>query len=198
MYPKVIEDLITNFETLPGVGRKSAERYVLHLLNKDRELWKLFSDNLAHLHDVTQCPKCFFLSNNHNLCKICEDKMRDANIICVVEQPKDVVALEKLEMFKGYYHVLGGSISPMDGINIDDLKIKELIERVSREKEVKELIIATNPTINGDATASFIANLLKDTGINVSRIAYGLPVGSDLEYADELTLFRAMENRKKL
>ncbi len=198
MYPRLVEDLISNFETLPGVGRKSAERYVLHLLSHDEKLLEVFGDNLQRVaKEITYCPRCFFLSAG-GLCDICQNSRRDSSTICVVEQPKDVVALEKLEMFKGYYHVLGGSISPMEGIGLDDLKIRELVMRLKEEIAVTELIIATNPTINGDATATYIAKLLKETGIKVSRIAYGLPVGSDLEYADELTLFRAMENRQKL
>lgn len=197
MYPKAIDDLIASFEQLPGIGHKTAERLVLQMLNNSEAYLSSFSNNIARIKsEVKVCPNCFFYAED-GLCHICRSK-RDQSIICVVELAKDVVALEKMQTFNGTYHVLGGRLSPMDGIGVDDLRIKELIKRVVENIEVKELVIATNPTVDGDATAKYIAKLLEKTGVIVTRIAHGLPVGSDLEYADELTLFRAMQGRIKL
>ncbi len=198
MYPKAISDLIESFRTLPGVGEKTAERFVMHLVNsKDDELHNFANNILSIVNNVHECKICHFITDS-DTCYICNDTKRESNILCVVEHVRDVVVLEKLKSFKGRYHILNGAISPMNGVGIEDINIKSLIERVKADKEITEIIIATNPTFDGEATADYISKLLKDTGITVSRIAHGLPVGSDLEYADELTLFKAIEGRKQI
>lgn len=198
MYPKPIRDLIDSFKTLPNIGEKTAERLVMNLVNRDKSELEKFSKNILNVSEgIRECNICHYITDKE-LCYICSDDKRDESVICVVETVRDVVVLEKLKMFKGRYHVLNGSISPMNGIGIEDINISSLIKRIKEQKEVKELIIATNPTFDGEATANYISKLLANTGIVVSRIAHGLPVGSDLEYADELTLFKAIEGRKNL
>ncbi len=198
MYPKPIRDLIDSFKTLPNIGEKTAERLVMNLVNRDKSELEKFSKNILNVSEgIRECNICHYITDKE-LCYICSDDKRDETVICVVETVRDVVVLEKLKMFKGRYHVLNGSISPMNGIGIEDINISSLITRIKNQKQVKELIIATNPTFDGEATASYISKLLANTGIVVSRIAHGLPVGSDLEYADELTLFKAIEGRKSL
>ncbi|MFV0499931.1 MAG: recombination mediator RecR [Bacilli bacterium] len=198
MYPKPIRELIESFKTLPNIGDKTAERLVMHLANRKSFELENFAQNIINVSaGIHECKVCHFITDE-DICIICSDEKRDKEVICVVETIRDVVVLEKLKMFKGKYHVLNGAISPMNGVGIEDLNISSLISRVRNTDEVKELIIATNPTIDGEATANYISKLLENTGIVVSRIAHGLPVGSDLEYADELTLFKALEGRKNI
>ncbi len=198
MYPKSITQLIEDFKTLPGVGEKTAERFVMHLVNRKPQDLQEFSKHIdAIISGVEECSVCHFITDKQP-CYICSDSARDNSVICVVENIRDVVVLEKLKSFNGRYHILNGAISPMNGIGIEDINVKSLIERIKKDHNIKELIIATNPTFDGEATADYIRRLLENTGIIVSRIAHGLPVGSDLEYADELTLFKAIEGRKQL
>ncbi len=198
MYPKPIRDLIESFKTLPSIGEKTAERLVMNLVNRDKPALEAFANNILNVSEgIRECKICHYITDKET-CYICDDDKRDPSVICVVETVRDVVVLEKLKMFKGRYHVLNGAISPMNGIGIEDINISSLITRIKENKEVKELIIATNPTFDGEATANYISKILANTGIVVSRIAHGLPVGSDLEYADELTLFKAIEGRKNL
>lgn len=198
MYPKAIVRLIEDFKTLPGVGEKTAERFVMHLVNRKPEELQGFSEHIeAIVTGVRECKVCHFITEDET-CYICNDQKRGQSVLCVVESIRDVIVLEKLRSFKGRYHILNGSISPMNGVGIEDINIKSLIERVKENKDITEIIIATNPTFDGEATADYISKLLVNTGIVVSRIAHGLPVGSDLEYADELTLFKAIEGRKTL
>lgn len=198
MYPKPIRDLIESFKTLPNIGDKTAERLVMNLVNRNKVELETFANNILGISKgIRECKICHYITDKET-CYICDDDRRDKSVICVVESIRDVVVLEKLKMFKGRYHVLGGAISPMNGIGIEDINISSLITRIKENKEVEELIVATNPTFDGEATANYISKLLDSTGIVVSRIAHGLPVGSDLEYADELTLFKAIEGRKNI
>ncbi len=198
MYPKPIRELIESFKTLPGIGEKTAERLVMHLVNRDKSELERFANNLNNLSEgIRECSVCHYITDKET-CYICDDNKRDASVICVVESVRDVVVLEKLKMFKGRYHVLNGSISPMNGVGIEDLNISSLVTRLKADKEITEIIVATNPTFDGEVTANYISKILENTGIVVSRIAHGLPVGSDLEYADELTLFKAIEGRKTI
>ncbi len=198
MYPKAITKLIEDFKSLPGVGEKTAERFVMHLATRNAQELQDFSEHLeAIVTGVRECSVCHFITDSDK-CYICCDSNREESVLCVVESVRDVIVLEKLKSFKGRYHILGGAISPMNGVGIEDINIKSLIERVKASPQITEIIIATNPTFDGEATADYISKLLANTGIVVSRIAHGLPVGSDLEYADELTLFKAIEGRKKL
>ena len=182
---------------LPGIGGKTAQRLAFHILSMDdksaMELAEAISDAKR---SMTYCSVCGNLTDM-DPCAICADESRDKSVICVVESPKDVVAMEKIREYRGYYHVLHGAISPMDGIGPDDINLKSLIMRL-QDEDVKELIIATNPNIEGEATAMYIARLIKPSGIKVTRIAHGIPVGGDLEYADEVTLLKAMEGRREL
>lgn len=198
MYPKPIMDLITSFKTLPGIGEKTAERLVMSLVNRDKSELESFASNILGVSEgIRECKICHYITDKET-CYICDDNNRDNSVLCVVESVRDVVVLEKLKMFKGRYHVLDGAISPMNGIGIEDINIGSLIKRVKEDQNIKEIIIATNPTFDGEATANYISKLLTGTGIVVSRIAHGLPVGSDIEYADELTLFKAIEGRKEI
>ncbi len=198
MYPNAITKLIMDFKSLPGVGEKTAERFVMHLVSRDASEIQSFAEHLeAVVTGVCECEVCHFITDTKK-CYICSDMNRDESVLCVVESVRDVIVLEKLKSFKGRYHILGGAISPMNGVGIDDINIKSLVERVKANPSITEIIIATNPTFDGEATADYISKLLANTGIVVSRIAHGLPVGSDIEYADELTLFKAIEGRKTL
>ncbi len=198
MYPKAIRELIDSFKTLPNIGEKTAERLVMNLVNRDKGELEKFSANILNVSTgIKECSICHYITDK-DTCYICDDTKRDTSVLCVVETVRDVVVLEKLKMFKGRYHILNGSISPMNGIGIEDINISSLVSRIKSQKEIEEIIIATNPTFDGEATANYISKLLANTGIVVSRIAHGLPVGSDLEYADELTLFKAIEGRKNL
>lgn len=196
MYPTPIQILIEQFEQLPGIGRKSAERIAFYVLDvmSDREAEAMAKSISEAKSRIKLCPVCQNLTDTAP-CKICSSPKRDKSVICVVENPKDVIAVEKTNEYNGLYHVLHGALSPMDGISPDDIKIKELIMRISGD-EVKEIIMATNPTVSGTATAVYIAKLLQPMGVKVTRIAHGIPVGGDLEYADEVTLIKAIEGRQ--
>lgn len=197
MYALPIARLIEEFAKMPGIGKRSAERLAYHVLRMNIDDVKAFSDALiAAKEQITFCPECQALTDCIP-CEICSSEKRNHNIICVVENPKDILAMEKTREFKGVYHVLHGAISPMDGIGPQDLKIKELLARITKN-EIEEVIMATNPNIEGEATAMYIAKLLHPLGIKVTRIAHGIPVGGDLEYADEVTLTRALEGRHEI
>ena len=189
--------LIEQFERMPGIGHKSAQRMAFYVLNMQPEEAQAFADSILAAHEnIKQCDQCCNLSEEA-LCPICKNTMRDHSTICVVEDPRDVMAFERTHEFDGVYHVLHGVISPMNGVGPEDITIKELLARLS-DGTVKEVIMATNPTVEGEATAMYISRLLKPMGITVSRLAYGVPVGADLEYADEVTLTRALEGRRTL
>ena len=191
-----IQRLIEEFRRLPGVGAKTAARYAFAVLNLSDDEAARFSDAIIGAkRNVHKCPICMGLSGSVDSCEICADPMRDRSVICVVENAKDVMVMERVRGYRGLYHVLGGSLSPLDNITPDTLSIKELVSRID-SGEVAELIIATNPTPSGDTTAAYLARILENYPIKVSRLAYGIPVGGDIEYADEVTLFRAMEGRR--
>jgi recombination protein RecR len=195
MYEGIIQDLIDELGRLPGVGPKSAQRIAFHIIQSDRV-------DVSHLAEVLKtvkervkfCTTCGNISEEQ-LCRICKDPRRDNSSICVVEESKDVLAIEKTREFKGKYHVLGGAISPIDGIGPENLRIKELMARLA-QTQINEVIFATDPNLEGEATATYLTRLIKPLGIKVSRLASGLPVGGDLEYADEITLGRAFEGRR--
>jgi len=199
---ETIQKLIDEFSKLPGIGKKTAQRMAFYILKeKKEEAEGLAKAILEVVEKVKYCSICFNITEE-DPCGICKDEKRDRSIICVVEEANDVVALEKTEQYNGLFHVLGGVLSPLDGIGPDDLKVKELLSRLkgpkdpaSREKEVKEVILATNPNTEGEATAIYVAKLIKPLGIKVTRIARGLPAGGDLEYADQVTLANAIEGR---
>ena len=193
---EAVERAVHELSKLPGIGRKSAQRLVFFLLKVPDEDVRALARALSELHEkVHYCTLCFNITEQ-DPCPICSDEMRDHHQICVVEEANDVVALEKTGEFRGLYHVLGGALSPLDGIGPDDLKIKELLLRLPAE--VEEIILATNPNTEGEATALYLTRLLKPMRIKLSRIARGIPVGADIEYADEMTLSRAMEGRVTL
>ncbi|GED33034.1 MULTISPECIES: recombination mediator RecR [Brevibacillus] len=196
-YPEPVSKLIEGFMKLPGIGPKTAGRLAFFVLNMKEDdvldLAKALVNAKRQLHYCSVCNNITDLDP----CHICRDKRRDGSVICVVQEPKDVVAMEKTREFEGYYHVLHGAISPMDGIGPEDIRIPDLLKRLSDE-QVKEVILATNPNIEGEATAMYISRLIKPFGIRVTRIAHGLPVGGDLEYADEVTLTKALEGRREL
>ena len=197
MYEGVVQDLIDELGRLPGVGPKSAQRIAFHLLQSDAVDVKRLVDALTEVKEkVRFCETCGNVAEDEQ-CKICLDPRRDPAVLCVVEEPKDVVAIEKTREFRGRYHVLGGAISPIEGVGPDDLRVKELVQRLA-SGEVTEIILATDPNLEGEATATYLARLLKPMGLRVTRLASGLPVGGDLEYADELTLGRAFEGRRLL
>ena len=194
---KPLARLYEQLRKLPGIGSKSALRLAYHVLDMPSEDVRALADALVEAKEqIHLCSCCFNLSDS-DLCEICRDKERDRSMICVVEEPQDVVAMEKTQGFKGLYHVLHGVLSPLDGVGPDSLKIKELVVRL-QQGETKEVIIATNSDVEGEATAAYLAQLLKPLGVKVSRIAHGLPVGGDLEYADEVTLYKALENRRAM
>jgi recombination protein RecR len=195
MYEGVVQDLIDALSRLPGVGPKSAQRIAFYLVQTDDDQAAELAKILLEAKDrVRFCDTCGNVAEAE-LCNICRDPRRVKDAICVVEESKDVQAIEKTREFKGYYHVLGGAISPIDGIGPDNLRIRELMSRLN-DPEIKEVIIATNPNLEGEATATYLTRLLAPLGITVSRLASGLPVGGDLEYADEVTLGRAFEGRR--
>ncbi|MDU5467923.1 MAG: recombination mediator RecR [Peptoniphilus harei] len=192
-----IEDLIKKLNRLPGIGSKTAQRLAYHIIGLDEsEVISLTDSILAAKKNTVECSICMNYADS-DPCEICSNKSRDDSIVCVVESPKDVEAMERSHSFHGKYHVLHGVISPLKGKSPDDVKVKELIDRV-KKGNIKEIIVATNPTVDGDATATYIKNILSDYDITVSRIGYGLPVGGDLEYYDEITIQTAMENRRRL
>jgi recombination protein RecR len=195
MYEGIIQDLIDELGRLPGVGPKSAQRIAFHIIQSDRVDVTRLAEVLKTVKErVKFCSICGNISEEE-LCKICRDPRRDKTSICVVEESKDVLAIEKTREFKGTYHVLGGAISPIDGVGPENLRIKELMTRLA-ETTIGEVIIATDPNLEGEATATYLTRLIKPLGVTVSRLASGLPVGGDLEYADEITLGRAFEGRR--
>ncbi len=192
-----LNELIAQFERLPGIGKKTAQRLAYYILEQPPERAEKFAEALVNARQkIHFCSVCQAFTDLEK-CSICSDEMRDHTTICVVAEPKDVMAFERTREYLGVYHVLHGVISPMDNIGPDSLKIKELMARLSNEN-VKEIIMATNPTVEGEATASYISRLVKPMGIKVTRLAYGIPVGGDLEYADEFTLARALEGRNEI
>ncbi|MBS6534312.1 Recombination protein RecR [Peptoniphilus harei] len=192
-----IEDLIKRLNRLPGIGSKTAQRLAYYIIGlEEREVRDLAEALVSAKNNTVECSICMNYADS-DPCEICSNKSRDDSIICVVESPKDVDAMERSLSFRGKYHVLHGVISPLKGKTPEDVTIKELINRIE-EGEIKEVIVATNPTVDGDATARYIKNILEDYDIIVSRIGYGLPVGGDLEYYDEITIQTAMENRRRL
>ncbi len=192
-----LQKLIEQFASLPGIGRKTASRLAFHILNLPKEQAQAFADSVMEAHTkIKYCKICQNFSEEE-ICDICDNPNRDKSVICVVEDAKDVMAFERTKEYKGTYHVLGGLISPMDGIGPDQIQIKSLLNRIN-QGDITEVIMATNPTVEGEATAMYIAKLLKPFSIMVTRLSFGIPVGSDLEYADEMTLFKALENRNKL
>ena len=196
-YSPSIEKLIESFEKLPSIGGKTATRLAFHMLNLSQEETDEFINSIVEAkQNLKYCSECFNISDT-DPCQICSDKQRNKEIVCVVEDVKDVVAMERTHEFKGVYHVLHGSISPMNGVGPDDIKIKELLSRITKGN-IKEVIIATNPRVEGEATAMYISKLIKPLGVKVTRIAHGIPVGGDLEYTDEVTLTRALEGRVEL
>lgn len=196
-YALPIANLIEQFSKLPGIGRKTAQRLAFYILEMEPlEVEKLAASITNAKEKVHYCNRCCNLTDDE-LCHICKDNRRDQSIICVVEGAKDIIAMERTKEYKGLYHVLHGVISPMKNIGPDEIKIKELLSRVYDEK-IEEIILAINPTVEGEATALYIAKLLKPLGIKTTRIAHGIPVGGDLEYFDEVTLSKAMENRREL
>jgi recombination protein RecR len=197
VYEGVVQDLIDELGRLPGVGPKSAQRIAFHLLASDPvDIKRLVTALTEVTEKVRFCTVCGNVSADEQ-CRICRDPRRDLAMLCVVEEPKDVVAIEKTREFRGRYHVLGGAISPIEGVGPDDLRIKELMVRLA-DHAITEIILATDPNLEGEATATYLARLLKPLGLRVTRLASGLPVGGDLEYADELTLGRAFEGRRLL
>lgn len=195
MYEGPVQDLIDELGRLPGVGPKSAQRIAFHILSADPEDVRRLADVLIEVKQkVKFCETCFNVSEDAQ-CRICRDSRRDPASVCVVEESKDVVAIERTREFRGRYHVLGGAISPIDGVGPDDLRIKELCQRLA-DDTVTEVILATDPNLEGEATATYLTRLLGQMGVKVSRLASGLPVGGDLEYADEVTLGRAFEGRR--
>ena len=195
-YPKSFQELVESFKMLPGIGTKGAERMVYHVLEMEEDKVQHFADSLVDFKKKIHYCKCCGHICEDELCDICSDDSRDQTTICVVESPKDVFAMEKLKEYHGLYHVLHGTMSIMDGKTIDDLNIQTLFDRLN--DNIEEVIIATNPTREGETTALFLAKLLAKQNINVTRIANGLPIGSNLDYADELTLLKSLEGRKKL
>jgi len=196
-YSPSIERLIENFERLPSIGHKTATRLAFYILNQNEEGTNEFINSILEARkNLRYCSECFNITDT-DPCPICSSAKRDKTLICVVEDVKDVIAMEKTHEFKGVYHVLHGSISPMNGIGPEDIKIKELLERL-KDVDVKEIIIATNPRVEGEATAIYLSKLIKPIGIKVTRIAHGIPVGGDLEYTDEITLSKALEGRREL
>lgn len=192
-----LTELIAQFERLPGIGRKTAQRLVYSILEQPPERAEKFAEALVNARrKIHFCKVCQGLTDKE-VCDICDDNRRDRSVICVVAEPKDIMAFERTREYAGVYHVLHGVISPLDGIGPDQLRIKELMARLG-SGEVNEIIMATNPTVEGEATASYISRLVKPMGIKVTRLAYGIPVGGDLEYADEFTLARALEGRNEI
>ncbi|CEI80262.1 recombination protein RecR [Oceanobacillus oncorhynchi subsp. incaldanensis] len=194
-YPEPITKLMDSFSKLPGIGPKTAARLAFFVLNmKDDDVMNFANALVNAKRELTHCSVCGHITDQ-DPCAICQDTSRDGSIICVVQDPKDVIAMEKMKEFRGKYHVLHGAISPMDGIGPEDINVPDLINRL-KDEEVEELILATNPNIEGEATAMYISRLVKPSGIRTTRIAHGLPVGGDLEYADEVTLSKALEGRR--
>ena len=197
IYPKSIASLIEHFQKFPSVGPKSAQRMAFYLLRMPKSEVEKFAQSMIDAKDNTKtCEICFNLSST-SPCEICTSSQRDKSTICVVAETKDLIAIEKTNEYKGLYHVLQGLISPMDGIGADDIRIKELLNRLTDEN-VREVILALSPSVEGEATSLYLNKLIKPFGVKISRIAFGLPVGADLEYADEITIAKAIEGRREL
>lgn len=195
-YSPSIEKLIESFERLPSIGHKTAARLAFHMLDASEEETNSFIQSIQNAkQNLKYCSKCYNISDT-DPCNICSNPKRDENVICVVEDVRDIIAIERTHEYKGVYHVLHGSISPMNGIGPNDIKIKELLARIN--DNTKEIIIATNPRVEGEATAMYISKLLKPFEVTVTRIAHGIPIGGDLEYTDEITLSKALEGRREL
>jgi recombination protein RecR len=196
--PRAVARLIEEFHRLPGIGPKTAQRLTFYLLRAPKDQTESLAQALTQLKDrVTTCAICSNIAEE-NPCAICRDEMRDRSMICVVEEPLDVLALERTREYHGLYHVLHGAISPVEGIGPEDLKVQELLTRLRRDPGVQEIVLATNPNLEGEATAMYLERLIKPLGIRMTRLARGLPVGGDLEYADEVTLTRALEGRREV
>ena len=196
-FPAALQNLADQFARLPGIGGKTAQRLAFHVLSLPMEDAQEFADAILEAkQEVHTCPRCQNLTDRE-LCPICDDDLRDSSVICVVAEPKDVIAMERSREFRGTYHVLHGVISPLNHVTQEDIKIKELLRRVA-EGDVREVIMATNPDTEGEATAMYISRLLRPMEVKVTRLAYGVPVGSQLEYADEVTLSRALEGRQEI
>lgn len=196
-YPTSISNLIECFKKLPGIGEKTAERLALSILDMDNSVIELFSNSIKNVKTkIKRCNICNHLSEN-DICEICKNKDRNNKIICVVEEPKNVILFEKLNIFDGYYHVLDGLISPIDGINPEDINIESLINRV-KENKIEELILALKPSIEGETTSLYISKLLEKEKVKISKIAYGIPMGAEMDYVDSLTLELALENRMNI
>ena len=196
-FPAALQDLADQFARLPGIGGKTAQRLAFHVLSLSDEAAQAFADSILEAkRSVHTCPECQNLTDRE-ICPICDDDMRDHGLICVVADPKDVIAMERSREFSGVYHVLHGVISPLNRVTQDDIKIRELLRRVAAGN-VREVIMATNPDTEGEATAMYISRLLRPMEVKVTRLAYGVPVGSQLEYADEVTLSRALEGRQEI
>lgn len=197
MLPEALARLVEQLSKLPTVGPKTAQRLALHVLRMSEEEVRQLAEALVEARSrVRPCSVCFHLTDT-DPCAICTSPTRDPSVLCVVEDSRDVLALERAREFRGRYHVLGGAISPLDGVGPEDLRIRELLDRL-RTGQVREVIVATNPRVEGDATALYLARLIRPLGVKVTRLAHGLPVGADLEYADEVTLARALEGRREL
>lgn len=197
MYPTTIRNLIEGLKKIPGIGEKSAERYALSILSLDDEIIDLLSTSIRDIKVKTKrCKKCNNFAEDE-LCEICKDKTRNNKILCVVEEPKNVKLFESVDSYHGLYHVLDGLISPLEGINPEDINIKSLVERIENEK-IEEVIIAVRPSVEGETTALYISKILEGMNVVVSKIAYGIPIGADMEYIDSLTLEMALEDRKKI
>ncbi|HXJ35740.1 MAG TPA: recombination mediator RecR [Candidatus Eisenbacteria bacterium] len=189
--------LVEHLMRLPGIGEKTATRMAFHVLRSDRELAQALAEALVAMKDDTRlCSQCFALTEQ-DPCRFCSDVERTSDVVCVVEEPADLIAVERAGTFRGRYHVLHGTIAPLDGVGPDDLKIQPLLVRI-REEGMREVIVATNPTVEGEATAIYLAKLLKPLGIRVTRIAHGIPVGGDLEYTDVMTVGRALDGRREM
>jgi len=189
--------LVEQFERLPGIGKKSAQRLAFHVLDMPKEKAQQFANTILEAHEkIKKCAVCQNLTDQE-VCQICQDQQRNRSIICVVEDPRDVIAIERTQEYTGLYHVLHGLISPMNGVGPDQLSVRELLERM-KDETVGEVIMATNPTVEGEATAMYLARILKPLGVKVSSIAQGISMGSELEYADEMTLLKALEKRTEL
>lgn len=197
MYPQTINNLIECYKKLPGIGEKTAERLALATLQLDDTMLDLFSKSIIDSKNkIKRCQQCNHLTEEE-LCQICKDDSRDKKVICVVEEPKNVIIFEKVGTYKGLYHVLDGLISPLDGINPEDIKINELLDRIKKE-QIEEIIIAVKPSIEGETTAMYISKLLEGQNVKITRIAHGIPLGVDMEYIDSLTLEKALEDRTNI
>lgn len=197
MYPSSLQQLIDSFKYLPGIGEKTAERLAFAVMDMDEEIVESFSNSLTNVKDtIHRCPICNSLTDKEN-CLICEDKHRDDGILCVVEDPKSVFLFEKLGLFKGKYHVLKGLISPLDGINPEDIELEKLIDRVKKDS-YREIILAFKPSIEGETTSLYIKRILGDMNLSITKIASGIPIGADMEYIDAMTLERALMDRKSV